>query len=707
VQETSLAKKLLWITVGSTFLTVLVLSGVLWWQMSSNSEALAKESEEYIVAEVEYKLNANAAAYGEKIAGFINEAYRVPNSLAALLGDAANTQTLDRDTVVSINRSILEKNQLLSSIYSQFEPNAFDGQDTQFSQGYKHSVNGDGTLEVYITRDQNGRLEQQKVANAADKYLTSLNEFGIREAHWYLCAKDTLKPCIMEPYLYEIPSGDSVMLTSLTVPITNNSGRFIGLAGVDLTLPTFQGLTEKLSRELYNGQAKVTLLSDIGLIVGSSHYKSKLGRPFKEAVSSNTYSELVKFKGQHGLFKTPSEYLVNYPINIKLANTQWSLLIEVPSNLALEGPDALAKHMSDSANQLGLVILITGAVIAVIAFIIMKIVVGTVVAPLEQIQQRVDNLASSEGDLTHTLHVDTHAELIALAGGFNAFLAKLRGLIAELKDVSSQTKQQGEIAQHIAIDTKHNVQSQFQEIESVVTAMNEMSATALEVARASEQSAQQADEINGLVVSSESSLSSAMSQVKTMSEEIKEANQAVEKVASRSKDITQILDVIRTISEQTNLLALNAAIEAARAGEHGRGFAVVADEVRALASKTRSSTDDISQLIDSLLSEVGNASTVIENGVIRAESAVDETSVAFEALHSVVVKVDEITNQITHIATAAEEQSSVTEEINRNLTLISDAASQLADLSTQAGDSSEALNALVAQQDSELNKLKT
>ncbi|MBE0384319.1 hypothetical protein PCARR_b0281 [Pseudoalteromonas carrageenovora IAM 12662] len=706
MRELSLAKKLLWLTVSSILLTVIVLSVTLWWQLSSSNKDLAVKSEGYIVAEVEHKLNSNAAAYGEKIAGFINEAYRVPYSLAALLGDAAQSQNLDRDTVVSINRSMLEQNTLLSSIYSQFEPNAFDGQDSSFKQGYKHSVTGDGTLEVYITRDQNGVIEQQKVANAADKYITSLNEFGIREAHWYLCAKDTLKPCIMEPYLYEIPSGDSVMLTSLTVPILK-SGQFIGLAGADLTLPTFQVMTEQLSSELYNGQAKVTLLSDIGLVVGSSHYKSKLGRPFKEAVSSATFKEAERFKGQKGIFKMSSEYLVNYPINIKLANTQWSLLIEVPTNLALEGPNALAKGMDDTASYLGVMILITGAVIALIAFIIMKIVVGSVVAPLEQIQQRVDNLASSEGDLTHTLHVDTHAELIALAGGFNAFLTKLRGLIAELKDVSSQTKHQGEIAQHIAIDTKHNVQSQFQEIESVVTAMNEMSATALEVARASEQSAQQADEINGLVVSSESSLSSAMSQVKTMSEEIKEANQAVEKVASRSKDITQILDVIRTISEQTNLLALNAAIEAARAGEHDRGFAVVADEVRALASKTRSSTDDISQLIDSLLLEVGNASTVIEKGVVRAESAVDETSVAFDALHSVVVKVDEITNQITHIATAAEEQSLVTEEINRNLTLISDAASQLADLSTQAGDSSEALNALVAQQDSELNKLKT
>ena len=106
----------------------------------------------------------------------------------------------------------------------------------------------------------------------------------------------------MEPYLYEIPSGDSVMLTSLTVPILK-SGQFIGLAGADLTLPTFQAMTEQLSSELYNGQAKVTLLSDIGLVVGSSHYKSKLGRPFKEAVSAATFKEAERFKGQKGIFK--------------------------------------------------------------------------------------------------------------------------------------------------------------------------------------------------------------------------------------------------------------------------------------------------------------------------------------------------------------------------------------------------------------------
>jgi len=706
MRQLALSKKLLWLTVGSIFITVFVLSSVLWWQLSSSNKVLSSEAEELIVAEVEKKLVANAAAYGERIAGFINEAYRVPFSFAAIVGSQDAASTLSRESVVQLNKSLIERNSNISSIYSQFEANGFDNKDAEFTRGYTHSVAGAGTLEVYFTRSREGVIEQQVVEDVDEKYVTTLNEFGQREAEWYLCAKDTKTACIMEPYLYEISPGYSEMMTSLVVPVLRND-RFIGVTGVDLTLPVFQTMTEQLSKDLYNGQARVTLLSSLDLVVGSSHYKDKLGRPLKEAVSNSLVTSFERLKEEAGIHKVNNEYLVNYPIAIKLAGKQWNLLIEVPTELALSGPQALAKTMDDNASTLGGLILITGIIIAAVAFFVMLIVIKSIIAPLQQIQKRVDNLASSEGDLTQTLSVDSHAELIALAYGFNAFLAKLRDLIAQLKDVSGQTKEQAQTAAHVALDTKQNVQSQFQEIESVVTAMNEMSATALEVARASEQSAQQADEINSLVVSSEASLSSAVSQVKTMSDEIQQANQAVEKVAARSNDITQILDVIRTIAEQTNLLALNAAIEAARAGEQGRGFAVVADEVRALASKTRSSTDDISGLIDSLQLEVGNASSVIEKGVVRAQTAVDETTVAFDALHSVVTKVEDITGQITQIATAAEEQSSVTEEINRNLTLISDAASQLADLSTQAGDGSQMLNQLVAQQDDELNKLKT
>ena len=239
MRQLALAKKLLWLTVGSIFITVFVLSSVLWWQLSSSNQQLAAQSEKLIVAEVEDKLASNAAAYGEQVAGFINEAYRVPYSFAAILGDNDAAATLTRDAVVELNRSLLQKNDILSSIYSQFEANAFDGRDANFISGYDHSVAGVGTLEIYFTRNRDGVIEQQVVDDVAEKYVDTLNEFGQREAEWYLCVKDTKVPCIMEPYLYEITPGYSEMMTSLTVPVLRDN-EFIGVAGVDLTLPVFQ-----------------------------------------------------------------------------------------------------------------------------------------------------------------------------------------------------------------------------------------------------------------------------------------------------------------------------------------------------------------------------------------------------------------------------------------------------------------------------------
>ena len=195
-----------------------------------------------------------------------------------------------------------------------------------------------------------------------------------------------------------------------------------------------------------------------------------------------------------------------------------------------------------------------------------------------------------------------------------------------------------------------------------------MSATALEVAKASEQTAVETEAMSRNIRASEESLTKAMDYVDTMSKESLQAKIAVSKVAESSTNISRILEVISSIAAQTNLLALNAAIEAARAGEQGRGFAVVADEVRALASKTQSSTDDISVLIDALQKEVHSASNIIDKGAERAQMAVTQTEQALSSLNSMVSQIEEISGQITHIATAAEEQSAVTEEVNRNIT---------------------------------------
>ena len=706
MKEVALGKKLLWLTTIVVLITVVALSGVLWWQLKQNNQLLSEQAQKIILDEIEVKLNAKAGQESARIAGFINEAYRIPFTLAAELGLSAEKAPLSREAVQLLDMAVITQNENISSVYSQFEANGYDNLDQQYVAGASHSVVGSGALEIYITRDKDGQVLQQPVENSTDKYLDKVNEFGKREAEWYLCARDTKKPCLMEPYLYEISPGYSEMMTSLTVPILKN-GRFVGVTGVDLNLPVLQKIAKELSSQLYNGKARVTLLSELDLIAGASHYEQKIGRPFKEAVQNDIFSSYQQLKQGKSLVSSDIDYLVSAPISIPLAESQWRLLIEVPKDLALSGALELKSTLADNAQSLGQTILMLGLVVALVVLVIMSAVIKTIIAPLNLIQTRVDNLASAEGDLTQTIVVEHHAELIALAGGFNKFLFKLRELISQLKDIAEQSRQQSINSANLSEESNRYLSEQFSEIESVVTAMNEMSATAEEVANASEFAAGQTNEITQHISDCEKSLSDAVKQVETMSHEISEANQAVAKVSARSRDINQILEVIRAIAEQTNLLALNAAIEAARAGEQGRGFAVVADEVRALASKTRASTDDISRLIESLQVEVANASGIIEKGVARASDSVKQTSFAFNTLHAVVEQVKAVSDQVTQIATAAEEQSAVTEEINRNLTRISDAAGHLSELSGQAGAGSAELAQLVHQQNTQLDKLRT
>ncbi|ATC95995.1 methyl-accepting chemotaxis protein [Pseudoalteromonas tunicata] len=706
MKEVALGKKLLWLTTSVVLITVVALSGVLWWQLKQNNQLLSEQAQKIILDEIEVKLNAKAGQESARIAGFINEAYRIPFTLAAELGLSAEKAPLSREAVQLLDMAVITQNENISSVYSQFEANGYDNLDQQYVAGASHSVVGSGALEIYITRDKDGQVLQQPVENSTDKYLDKVNEFGKREAEWYLCARDTKKPCLMEPYLYEISPGYSEMMTSLTVPILKN-GRFVGVTGVDLNLPVLQKIAKELSSQLYNGKARVTLLSELDLIAGASHYEQKIGRPFKEAVQNDIFSSYQQLKQGKSLVSSDIDYLVSAPISIPLAESQWRLLIEVPKDLALSGALELKSTLADNAQSLGQTILMLGLVVALVVLVIMSAVIKTIIAPLNLIQTRVDNLASAEGDLTQTIVVEHHAELIALAGGFNKFLFKLRELISQLKDIAEQSRQQSINSANLSEESNRYLSEQFSEIESVVTAMNEMSATAEEVANASEFAAGQTNEITQHISDCEKSLSDAVKQVETMSHEISEANQAVAKVSARSRDINQILEVIRAIAEQTNLLALNAAIEAARAGEQGRGFAVVADEVRALASKTRASTDDISRLIESLQVEVANASGIIEKGVARASDSVKQTSFAFNTLHAVVEQVKAVSDQVTQIATAAEEQSAVTEEINRNLTRISDAAGHLSELSGQAGAGSAELAQLVHQQNTQLDKLRT
>ncbi|MBO1894416.1 methyl-accepting chemotaxis protein [Shewanella sp. BF02_Schw] len=701
----SIKSKLLWITSALFIATVITLSLSLWLGLKDKNTSLAAEVEVALQQEINDKLSARAGEYGERIAGFINEAYRVPFSFAGLLEQTSKKDPLSRERVELSLAAILQKNNIISSMYAQFEPNGYDGLDDSYLQGESHSVPNAGTLEIYYTRNDDGTVEQNQVDEAAEKYVTTLNEFGVREAEWYLCAKDSKKPCLMEPYLYEITPGNTALMTSLTVPVIVDN-QFKGLVGVDINLPIFQTMIMQLSKSLYGGQAKVTLVSQKGFVVAASHYK-KFARPFSESVGPELAKKLLALNSSSGFVNEPTTIAVAYPINIPIANATWSLIIEVPKTQAFMAVDHMNTAMNDMAMSLGSLLLTIGIIVTVIAVLIISLVIRSIIAPLNMIQARVENLASAEGDLTQAIEVDAHAELIALGSGINAFIAKLRHLISELKILADRSQQESIKSADIAKHTRESVNRQYGEIESVVTAVNQMSATALEVAKASEQTAMETESMTVNVKDGQSRLTQAMVFVEGVSSDSAQAQQAVGMVSQSSANISRILEVISSIAEQTNLLALNAAIEAARAGEQGRGFAVVADEVRTLASRTQTSTNEISTLIESLQKEVKNASSIIDKGAQGAQKAVEQTQLALQSLNAIVEQINQVSGQVTHIATAAEEQSAVTEEVNRNITGISDSAAELSQLADSAQQSSDSLADLVQQQHQQLGRLRT
>jgi methyl-accepting chemotaxis protein len=531
----------------------------------------------------------------------------------------------------------------------------------------------------------------------------TMNQFA---AEWYLCPMETGRPCLMEPYLYEIQSGYSELMTSLTVPIVAE-GRFRGVAGSDINLPAFQRQLEQLAASLYQGQAEVLLLSSQGLIVASSRYPDKLGRPLAEAAGAEESGQWQALAWGEGSLVTAEHLYGSYRLQIPAAEASWSLLIGVPRSVALAEVSALQAGLAAGVASLTRQQWLAGGLIILAGIGAMMLLVRTITRPLQLMRERIHELNSAEGDLTRVIDIDTHKELIALSGGFNGFIDKLRQLVGRLKHTGAQVGSESENGARLARRMREEVGRQNRELESVVTAMNEMSVAATEVARFSEQAAIEAGQANQALKATQDRLAGTVDDIGQLATEVQEAAGAVNQVAERSDAINSILEVIRAIAEQTNLLALNAAIEAARAGEQGRGFAVVAEEVRALAAKTRQSTDDIAELIERLNSQVGATVRIMEQGASRAGQTSASSREAYQELARVAGLIETISDHVTQMATSAEEQSAVSGDINRNLTTLGEAAAELAELAGEVGEHGQRLSGLSAGLDQDLGRLRT
>ncbi|MDH1866302.1 methyl-accepting chemotaxis protein [Pseudomonas chengduensis] len=342
-----------------------------------------------------------------------------------------------------------------------------------------------------------------------------------------------------------------------------------------------------------------------------------------------------------------------------------------------------------------------GLLIALLLTGLVVLITRSIVQPLQAAVDAMASISSGEGDLTRNLDTHGRDELTALATYFNAFTAKLRHVIRQMLDSAGSLDQAARSLGDISSEAQRHSQQQAQQMELVATAVNEVTYGVQDVAKNAEHASSEMHTAEDQASQGQQNIEASLRQIDQLSGTIDKAVEVIQSLASESTQIGSVLEVIRSIAEQTNLLALNAAIEAARAGEQGRGFAVVADEVRLLAQRTQQSTAEIQGMIERLQGNSEAAVKVINESSRASQLTVEQASQAGESLAQIAQSLRNLTGLNASIASATLQQSHVVEDINQNVTQTAALAHNTAEAAEQSSAASQHLKQLADQ----LNRL--
>ncbi len=485
----------------------------------------------------------------------------------------------------------------------------------------------------------------------------SINRDGYdpRSRGWYQEAMSKGGLIVTKPYL---DVAYNIMVVTLAQPVAG------GVVGGDLSIAS---LVEDVTKMQLPADGFAIMMHKDGTIIA---YKdaAKAMKPASEIDNDLTNALIEQSKSSKELvpayFDNEGRDKLLWAADIP--DTDWELVL-VLDKAALEAPLS-----SLLMTQLGMALLVLVGSILAISWL-----VSMLLGPLTKVSQALARIADGNGDLTQRIKIDANDEVGQLANSFNRFVGSQHQLIGNIRQLANELNADAErslVTNQAAVD---ELQRQQQEVTMVATAVTEMASATMEIAgnaentaAAAQQSAQSSEQGKMLVNKTRQSING-------LAEEVGQATEVIGELSRHAQAITSILSTIQGIAEQTNLLALNAAIEAARAGEQGRGFAVVADEVRVLSRRTQDSTQQIQSTIETLQQTTARAVSLMQTSQGLADNSVQDADQAVRALEEITSAISLISDMAGQIATAAEEQTQVTGEITQNTTAIKDVSDEI------------------------------
>ncbi|QFU21724.1 methyl-accepting chemotaxis protein [Shewanella eurypsychrophilus] len=463
-----------------------------------------------------------------------------------------------------------------------------------------------------------------------------------------------------------VDANDGSISATVKSVINNANGEFIGIGGMDILIDTIG--TELLASMKYQGQGQAFLVTQSGQLVYFPGFTEQF-QPGSQAGKADSYfndtqgfaqlSRVMNGNNQgvaEVTFKGVKQRVSYISVGGNFPQQQWHLAFMLPNDV-IEAP--VNEAMMNATLLATMIMLLVGATVWMMLLPFRR--------QINRLLEAMEDIAQGDSDLSKRIHMDRDDELGKLGDAFNRFAAKVQGMLEQTRELTQRVNSGVNGAVSICDKALHSVSQQKQEISSVATAATEMAHTSQEMANSAQRASDFAEKAQQESQEGMDIVAKATDGMQSLSTQVIEAAKVVRHLRTSSEQIGEVLSVIRGIAEQTNLLALNAAIEAARAGEQGRGFAVVADEVRTLASRTQDSTANIQEIIQTLQQNALQAEQVMEEGVNQANAGQELTIQVETALTSITGAISAIQQQTIEITSAIGQQAVVAEEIACNV----------------------------------------